>query len=142
MARTGCYAHRSLPTLNERFTAKTAAVASGCIEWQGSLNWQGYGTFGIGERKIVKAHRYAYERAKGRIPSGMVIDHKCRNKKCVNPDHLEPVTPKENVLRGNASRPQQTHCLRGHEFTNSNTYIHPKRGTRHCKACQATRSKQ
>jgi hypothetical protein len=71
----------------------------GCWLWEGAINSQGYGNFWDGVR-FVKAHRFAYECLIGEIPEGLTIDHLCRVRHCVNPSHLEPVTMRENFLRG------------------------------------------
>ena len=76
---------------------------TGCWNWTGTLIAKGYGVAWNGVRKVV-AHRLCYERAKGPIPSGMQLDHLCRNRRCVNPDHLEPVTNAENCHRGSMPR--------------------------------------
>lgn len=110
---------------------------SGCWIWVGEWVTRGYGRF-----KGDKAYHFSYRKWKGEIPYGMVIDHLCRNTSCVNPDHLEAVTSKENTLRGigpTAQNAVKTHCHRGHEFTPENTRIRV-RGTdvrRECRQCQA-----
>jgi hypothetical protein len=114
----------------------------GCWEWVGPKNDSGYGvTFArrIGRRE--QAHRVAWELQRGPIPDGLQIDHLCRNRACVNPDHLEPVTQRENLIRGMGTpglRYRATHCVNGHLFDEANTYI-TKWGTRNCRACSTQR---
>src|SRR5882762_10170598 len=82
----------------------------GCRRWDGSVTAAGYGSYTVGPAKTWVAHRYVYQEVKGEIPDGLDLDHLCRFKRCVNPDHLEPVTRSENLLRHYASR---THCRNG-----------------------------
>jgi hypothetical protein len=85
----------------------------------------------------IQAHRYAYEERHGAIPPGMTLDHLCRNPSCVNPDHLEAVTHRTNVLRGNAPPAicaRRTHCPQGHPYTEANT-AYLKSGARRCREC-------
>lgn len=91
----------------------------------------------MGRQQQMLAHRYAWITLVGEIPAGLHIDHLCRNKVCVNPDHLEPVTPRVNVLRGYsmvAANARATHCTHGHEFTPENTRL--KHGDRICRQCR------
>lgn len=95
-----------------------------CIVWVGCRDRQGYGKLGRNGR-TWRAHRYVYEQTVGPIPAGMVIDHLCRNPSCVNVDHLEVVTQRVNVLRGEtipAAQAARTHCPHGHEYTAENIY--------------------
>ena len=92
------------------------------------------------KKKQVLIHRLSYEVFKDELTKGLEIDHLCRNKLCINPDHLEEVTHKENVLRGispMAINAKKTICNRGHKFTEQNTYIEPKTGKRHCRICSS-----
>src|SRR5258706_11387542 len=102
-----------------RFWTKVdrSAGTEGCWPWLAYKKPEGYGHFRIG-RDIKLVHRISYEMLIGAIPEGLQLDHLCRIRSCVNPLHLEPVTNKENVLRGEgitAKQSRQTHCLRGHE---------------------------
>lgn len=126
-------------TAGERFAGLTGQIdANGCKPWDGCLNSRGYGCFAFGGKgKNVLAHRWAYEQARGPIPKGMAIDHLCRNRRCVNPEHMEPVTPVENVMRGMsppAINARKTHCQRGHELSGLNLLIKAD-GKRNCRRC-------
>ncbi|MFC8277185.1 HNH endonuclease signature motif containing protein [Streptomyces sp. NPDC057271] len=129
-----------------RLLEKAVPGQSGCLVWTAQLNHEGYGRFWL-NGKQVQAHRASYELLVGPIPEGKQIDHLCSNRRCINPHHLEPVTPWENVMRGRtpaATNAAKIACLRGHLFTSANTYISPK-GSRECRACRSnasTRSKQ
>lgn len=107
-----------------------------CWPWLASTSW-GYGEFSLGG-KLRKAHRVAYEDQVGPIPAGLTIDHLCRNESCVNPRHLEPVTMRENTMRGTgptATNARKTVCKRGHPYTPENTYRSAK--GRECRVCRA-----
>lgn len=117
-----------------------------CWIWRGSVNKNGYGQHGSTKRagSIKQAHRKVYTLLVGTIPDGMQLDHLCRNRICVNPNHLEPVSPRENLLRSpftTASiNSQKTRCKWGHPFDLQNTRTH-KSGKRECIKCKSIRSK-
>jgi hypothetical protein len=118
---------------------------TGCWEWLYARRRDGYGYVNAvvnGRRRPVTAHRVYYERYVGPIPEGLQLDHLCRNRGCVNPAHLEPVTQRENILRGEspaAKQARQTHCKYGHPFSAENTR-RDKKGARWCRACERRRS--
>lgn len=121
-----------------RFWAKVNKTDT-CWLWTGSVNARGYGRVrrGPAPGKVIPAHRYAYMAVVGPIPPGLVIDHLCRVKRCVNPTHLEAVPDRVNVARGvgpTAVNARKTHCKRGHEFTPENTGRTPI-GGRYCVQC-------
>ena len=110
---------------------------SGCWIWEGTISNKGYGRMTI-KRKNKQAHRLVYELLRGAIPPKLTLDHLCRVRLCVNPDHLEVVTMKENILRGfslPAINSRKTHCLYGHPYTEGNFWV-DKRGRRHCRKCK------
>ncbi len=103
---------------------------SGCWLWLGALKENGYGAFGMKRGANGYAHRFSYLVHKGDIPDGLEIDHLCRVRCCVNPDHLEAVTHQVNKIRG-----IKTHCKYGHALTEDNLYYDPI-GRRYCVICQ------
>ncbi len=136
-----------LTPFRHRLFAKVL-VGDGCWEWQASTS-VGYGVIGRGRRGegTVLAHRAMYEQIVGPIPEGLTLDHLCRNRRCVRPGHLEPVTLAENKRRGESIAEQnrrKTHCPQGHPYDDENTEWHQYRGAgkfgRHCKACRRERA--
>lgn len=122
--------------------AKVERAEGGCWLWTGARLPNGYPVFNIGGRSPIEryAHRASHLLFKDPIPEGYQIDHLCRVKHCVNPEHLEAVTPKVNTQRAlpYVVRPHRTHCRRGHEFTDENTVWFPVKGTRRrkCRTCE------
>ena len=148
---------RRFHSLEERFWAKVDKNGSifkdlgPCWTWTASLTTAGYGKFGITNGRAVEAHRVAYELIMGPVPEGLCLDHLCRNRMCVNPDHLEPVTLVENFKRGIDSHPASnatrkamalasTHCRNGHPRTPPNT--HWWKGHRYCRICAKERARE
>lgn len=125
--------------LPERIERKIVLDDSGCWEWTAYVDPRtGYGHSNLNGR-ISTAHRIVYELLVGPIPEGLVLDHLCRNRGCVNPAHLEPVTDKENLLRGEgptAKKAAQVTCIKGHPFNEANTAIKKINGTRICCQCR------
>lgn len=126
----------------DRFAEKVALTDSGCIEWVASVTNGGYGTFHSGgPRGSVVAHRWSYEYHVGPIPDGLYLDHLCRNRLCVNPDHLEPVTQRENLMRSDspaALAARRTHCPQGHPYAGDNAFL--DQGKRKCRTCVRRRN--
>jgi hypothetical protein len=111
---------------------------TGCWVWTGAVN--GGARSGYGYFRKRRAHRVAYEAWVGPIPEGLVLDHLCRVRRCVNPSHLEPVTVRENLLRGDtlqAHNAAKTHCIRGHKLSGKNLRLQKKRSrlARICRTC-------
>jgi hypothetical protein len=129
----------------DRFWAKVekhdddCECCGGCWHWQGALE-RGYGSLSVAGKNI-RAHRFSYELHVRPIPTGLVIDHLCRVRHCVNPAHLEVVESRENILRGvgaTARNHRKTHCSQGHPYDEANTRIR-NGGGRDCRACHRAR---
>jgi hypothetical protein len=129
----------------ERFLAKVVKKPNGCWEWKATIDKDGYGSFWdgtytqSGRHRKARAHRWSYEHYRGLIPPDLMIDHLCRNRACVNPEHLEAITGRVNILRGEspyARRARSTSCIQGHTFDAANTRYR-KNGTRQCRRCSA-----
>jgi len=112
-----------------------------CWNWKGYINKSGYGTFRFIKKFL--AHRFSYLYFVGEIPKGKTIDHLCYNRKCVNPEHLEPKTLQENIDVAINHPSNKTHCINGHEFNSENTaiVIHHGKPERVCIICRKIRYK-
>ncbi len=141
------------PTVKERFWSKVnkdgpvpeyRPELGPCWLWTAGLGSKGYGCFFMDGRS-VNAHRVSFEWVNGPIPQGLQPDHLCRVHPCVRPSHLEAVTPRENLMRGEtlaAANVLKTHCPLGHPYSEQNTKIDFKRGICYCRTCcnEATKS--
>lgn len=128
--------------LMPRMQKKIKVTPSDCWEWTAATN-RGYGIIQV-NGKARKAHRVAWETIRGPIPTGLVIDHQCRNTLCVNPDHLRVVTSRVNTVENSRSvqalNAAKTHCVKGHPFTDENTYLFTE--GRSCMECRRTTSRE
>lgn len=118
---------------------------TGCWLWQGFIDPGGYGTRGHRGGKSSMAHRRVYEERKGAIPFGLQLDHLCKVRHCVNPDHMEPVTPKINTLRSEgitALSSRKTHCKQGHSLPPELQFNVSQGFHRRCKVCQKEQQKR
>lgn len=131
----------------EKFWAHVAKDPLGCWMWNGAKSRNGYGQFRTAKDVLHYAHRYAYEQLVGPIPDGLQLDHLCKARACVRPDHLEPVTQVENIRRSDLRVGRAkwlatiTHCPQGHPYDEANTRV-GSRGSRSCKECNRTRSRE
>ncbi|WP_316886350.1 HNH endonuclease signature motif containing protein [Ralstonia thomasii] len=129
--------------LKDRLEEKMERIPeSGCWIWMGALDRDGYGQIGA-RGKSLKAHRASYEMFTGPIPKELHIDHLCRVRACCNPHHLEPVTPRENVLRSEgvaAACAVKTCCVNGHPYDETNTGVHNNK--RYCRECKKKRNRE
>lgn len=128
--------------LQTRLAAAYVTRPSGCREWTRGTNKQGYGEIRVNGR-MRRAHRVVWEMGHGPIPEGLFVLHRCDNPPCGNLDHLFLGTNADNMAdmarKGRTGSGRKTHCLRGHAFTDENTYMTPT-GKRQCRACRSARS--
>jgi len=118
---------------------------SGCWLWTGKAGVRGYGQIRVGSGKVRQAHIVVFETLVGKVPTGLELDHKCRVHSCVNPQHLEAVTHKENMRRGlqtiQTLQSSKTECPKGHAYEGDN-FRRDRRGKRICRICDRDRRRQ
>jgi hypothetical protein len=129
------YAYGTPAPLPKHICEGYTSDPSGCWLWTRSKSPDGYGWTSY-KNKTYQAHRFVYQWVRGPIPDGLHLDHLCRVRHCVNPDHLEPVTPAENVRRGSPGRSWWTTCKRGHQLAQLPS------GHRTCRICNAARARR
>ena len=117
----------------ERFLSQVTK-ADDCWEWRGYIDPKGYARFTPEGQSKTYAHRWAFKNFVGVLPDGLQIDHLCRNRRCVKPDHLEAVTCQVNLARGEHWLKRKAHCPKGHPYDDVNTYV-CRSGGRRCRAC-------
>lgn len=136
--------HRLTQGTVDRVWAKVAEDASGCWLWTGYIDPGGYGRVYVANSEMY-AHRFMYMAMVGDIRHGLHLDHLCRVTACCNPQHLEPVTPRENIMRSPvapaAINAIKTHCKRGHPLSGSNLSVSAN-GGRYCRTCGITASRK
>jgi hypothetical protein len=118
-----------------RYVVEDRGYETPCWVWQLRID-----TYGYGRVHAEPAHRVSYEERRGPIPAGLTLDHLCRVRECINPDHLEPVTNGENILRGesfSARNARKTHCPNGHPLSGANLRVEAN-GARRCKTCRVS----
>ena len=131
----------NLQDLPLRFRSKVEIDENNCWLWTASKR-RGYAMY-WNNRRQNQGHVFAYNYFYGEVLAGLCIDHLCRVRHCVNPHHLEPVTLRENILRGEGFAAQQakmTHCKYGHEFTEENVYLY--KNMRHCRVCRKVKQRK
>lgn len=122
----------------ERFYKKVEKDTAGtCLLWTAGKAGKGYGYFWH-EGRMKRAHKVLWEHENGPVPDGFDLDHLCRVRHCVNPDHLEPVTRSENNKRGSSTR-LVNKCRRGHVILNDSDFYYDKKGRRECRMCRKLR---
>lgn len=135
---------RNVSVLERLLSKVSVPVSGGCWLWEGGKTSEGYGSMWYGERRR-SAHRTAYELSKGEIPKGLDLDHLCRVRHCVNPQHLEAVNRRENCRRGDCGKHNKvkTHCKNGHPYSGDNIIVRKRRtGGRDCRECNREQARK
>jgi hypothetical protein len=136
--------HYTPPTPEDTFWGQIdRSDPDACWLWDRVIGTGGYG-YHNWRGRTVRAHRVSVLIDGRTIPDGMQVDHTCRTRSCINPRHLEVVTPRENKRRGNEHSgigQYKTHCPSGHPYDETNTYT-SRNGARHCRACKVARTKE
>ena len=131
---------QDIKSIMRRFNQGYIIAKNGCWDWQGYVDKTGYAGFLVNHKRLL-VHRFSYEIFNGHIPNGITVDHICKNRKCVNPWHLDLTTRFENVQRGAnkiAQNAGKLNCPQGHSYSGENLYV-TKKGFRQCKTCQKIR---
>jgi hypothetical protein len=139
----GTLGRKAIP-VEDKLLSGIEVSDDGCWNWTKARNALGYGRVRVSTHRVEFTHRACYEIHEGPIPEGLVLDHLCRNPSCCNPAHLEPVTQRVNLLRGEtlqAANVAKTHCPYGHEFSPDNTRLLDN-GGRRCRACERRRANE
>lgn len=153
LKKSGSFTSLHARPTRDRILERAVAGWGGCIIWIGRLDKDGYGAITVDGRPGSRVHRVTYEAFVGPIPNGLEIDHLCHHRdkscpsnttcvhrRCINPEHLEPVTHRTNVIRSLAVDAGRATCIHGHPWTEANTFV--SQGQRRCRLCRNERARR